>query len=147
MRTPPIWLCTAFAMHLASCTVPADAQSPGGEAPLDNCRVVDGDTLRCGEERIRLLGIDAPELPGHCRRGRNCAPGDPVASTEGLRAAMIGRLTILRVGTDRYGRTLGAVSASGRDLSCRQLETGQAIYRTEWDDGGVIATRCPSAMR
>lgn len=24
---------------------------------------VDGDTLRCGKERIRLLGIDAPGVP------------------------------------------------------------------------------------
>lgn len=30
---------------------------------------IDGDTLRCGRERIRLLGTDAPELPGHCQRG------------------------------------------------------------------------------
>ena len=32
-----------------------------------HCTVVDGDPLRCGSERVRLLGIDAPELPGHCR--------------------------------------------------------------------------------
>lgn len=39
--------------------------------------VVDGDTLRCGSTRIRLSSIDAPELPGHCRPGRECTPGDP----------------------------------------------------------------------
>jgi endonuclease YncB( thermonuclease family) len=55
--------------------------------PLYGCSVTDGDTIRCGDERIRLLGIDAPELPGHCRSGRNCAPGDPYASTSSLTAA------------------------------------------------------------
>jgi micrococcal nuclease len=25
---------------------------------------VDGDTLRCGGDLVRLIGIDAPEMPG-----------------------------------------------------------------------------------
>ena len=49
---------------------------------------IDGDTLRCGRERIRLLGIAAPEMPGHCRRGRRCVEGDPVASRAALAAAI-----------------------------------------------------------
>ncbi len=44
---------------------------------------IDGDTLRCAAgPRVRLAGIDAPEIPGHCRRGRKCTPGDPAASTQ-----------------------------------------------------------------
>ena len=31
-------------------------------------RVVDGDTLRLGERRVRLIGIDAPELDGALAR-------------------------------------------------------------------------------
>ncbi len=31
--------------------------------------VIDGDTLSKGEERFRLLGIDAAELPHTCLRG------------------------------------------------------------------------------
>ena len=47
---------------------------------------IDGDTLKCAflndgrAVNVRLAGIDAPELPGHCRRGRDCAPGDPYVS-------------------------------------------------------------------
>ena len=52
---------------------------------VTNCRAIDGDTLRCGSIRIRLLGIDAAELPGHCRIGRHCAPGDPFAQQAALR--------------------------------------------------------------
>ncbi len=48
--------------------------------------VVDGDTLRCGSERVRLAGIDAPEMPGHCRPGRECTAGDAFASRDGLQA-------------------------------------------------------------
>src|ERR1700712_1173347 len=60
------------------------AAAPTEANAVEWCRVVDGDTLRCGNERVRLLGIDAPELPGHCRIGRACAPGDPYASTASL---------------------------------------------------------------
>lgn len=47
--------------------------------------VLDGVTFKCDGKSIRMVGIDAPELPGHCRPGRQCAPGDPYASTEDLR--------------------------------------------------------------
>lgn len=115
--------------------------------PLGPCVATDGDTLRCGSERIRLLGVDAPELPGHCRRGRVCAPGDPHASKVGLGDALAGPLTIERVGRDRYGRTLALVAGAGGDLSCRQLARGYAIYRADWDDGSRVARTCPAAVR
>ena len=108
--------------------------------------MIDGDTLRCGDERVRLLGIDAPELPGHCQQGRHCAPGDPLASTRSLRAALLlGPIVIRRIGTDRYGRTLALVNAGRTDLSCWQLLQRQAIYKPYWDDGGALARICPAA--
>jgi micrococcal nuclease len=112
-----------------------------GEA-VSGCRGTDGDTIRCGEERIRLLGIDAPELPGHCRQGRVCAPGDPIASTESLRAALTGNLRIQRVGRDRYGRTIALVSGAKGDVSCWQLQHRQAIYRADWDNGARLRAGC-----
>lgn len=112
-------------------------------ATVRGCRAVDGDTLNCSGERIRLLGIDAPELPGHCRVGRNCAPGDPYASTASLARALRPSLPAERVGKDRYGRTLALVGGSGHDLSCLQLRGGFAVYRADYDDGGRVARRCP----
>ncbi|MDK2768089.1 MAG: thermonuclease family protein [Sphingomonas sp.] len=114
--------------------------------PPGGCVAVDGDTLRCGSERVRLLGIDAPELPGHCQQGRRCAPGDPYASTRSLRAALArGPVTLRRFGQDHYGRTLALVSAGGTDLSCWQLSRGQAIYKPWWDNDGQLARICPAA--
>lgn len=112
---------------------------------ISDCSITDGDTIRCGGERIRLLGIDAPELAGHCRRGRVCAPGDAEASTASLRSAVQGSLTINRVGEDRYGRTLALVAGKHGDLSCWQLQHGQAIYKPKWDDGFRVARTCPTA--
>lgn len=125
----------------------AGAREPNSQVgePISNCRVVDGDTLRCGPERIRLLGIDAPELPGHCRAGRTCAPGDPYASTESLRRAMTGMLLIQRVTQDRYGRTVALVSGDRGDLSCWQLRAGAAVYKPKWDNGRLLARSCREA--
>jgi micrococcal nuclease len=106
---------------------------------------VDGDTLRCGEERIRLIGIDAPELPGHCQEERSCAPGDPMASMAALAAASRGTAEIDRQGYDRYDRTLARVRVNGVDLSCAQLAGGHAIYRSDWDLLGEIGTECSIA--
>lgn len=112
---------------------------------ISGCHVTDGDTIRCGRERVRLLGIDAPELPGHCSPGRHCVTGDPFASSNSLSAAMRGSLRIERVGNDRYGRTLALVTGPRGDLSCWQLSHRQAIYRYDWDNGGLLAARCSAA--
>ncbi|KQO58857.1 thermonuclease family protein [Sphingomonas sp. Leaf257] len=103
---------------------------------------VDGDTLRCGRERIRLLAIDAPEMPGHCRPGRRCVRGDPVASKASLASALQPPFRIVRVGLDRYGRTLATVAGRRGDLSCWQLRAGQARYRADWDNRRLVGKRC-----
>lgn len=117
--------------------------APESEA-ISGCKVTDGDTIRCGDERVRLLGIDTAEMPGHCRQGRDCVEGDPFAAKRSLEHLIAGReLTIQRAGQDRYRRTLATVQADGEDLSCRQLGRGHAIYRADWDDGGLVAATCP----
>jgi endonuclease YncB( thermonuclease family) len=104
--------------------------------------VVDGDTLRCGPERIRLLGIDAPEIES-CPRWRVCAPGDGQTSKRSLMASLkFGPVRYQPVTMDRYGRQLAVVWAGGVNLSCWQLQKDQAIYKPKWDNGHVIARSC-----
>lgn len=117
------------------------------------CFAKDGDTIQCGRQTVRVLGIDAPELPGHCRAGRTCMPGDPVASKASAAAFLArGTVHIHRIATrsggyrrDRYGRTLATVTAGRRNLSCVQLRAKQAFYRPEWDDGGRVIKLCRKA--
>lgn len=135
-------------MMLSSLFCAACTPLPAAVAIETSCTVTDGDTIRCGDERIRLLGIDAPEKPGHCRQGRQCAPGDPFASTRSLeRAFQNGPLSIVRMGEDRYGRTLALIRAGETDLSCFQLREGQAIYVRRWDDQSAVAQTCPDAVK
>lgn len=129
----------------ASVRAPDGGNSGYGEA-ISGCTVIDGDTIRCGSERIRLLGIDAPEMPGHCRTGRDCVEGDPYASASNLGAALTSQLTIDRVGEDRYGRTLAVVAGSQGDLSCWQLMHKQVVYKARWDNGFRVARVCPGDL-
>jgi len=101
--------------------------------------VIDGDTLQCSRgPRVRLARIDAPEMPGHCRRGRSCAPGDPFEAKAALVEA-IGWQDLEctpvsaspRGGSsrDRYGRTVARCSVNGMDLGEYMVAGGLAI---EW---------------
>lgn len=117
----------------------------GYDDTVSECTVTDRDTIRCNGERIRLLGIDTPELPGHCREGRDCVPGDPFAARRSLVDALIGTIHIYRVGADHYGRTLATLSSDKGDLSCWQRQHGQAIYKPKWDDGKRVIRTCPKS--
>lgn len=91
--------------------------------------VHDGDTIRCGQERIRIADIDAPELPGSPRcepaQVRNLAYSRNPAwcdyqRGEQARAALAaflrtGPVMIRRLRLDSYGRTIALVSVNGRD--------------------------------
>ena len=104
--------------------------------------VVDGDTLRCGPTRVRLLGIDAPEIE-HCPRWRVCAEGDGKASKRSLIVAIQrGPVRYQSVTVDRYGRQVAVVWAGSVNLSCWQLERGQAVYKPKWDNRRLIARDC-----
>ena len=102
---------------------------------------IDGDTIRCAN-------LDAPELPGHCRRGRVCAPGDPRASRAALAALLRrGPVLVTLLGRDRYHRHLALVAAGGVNLSCAQIAAGQAIYKPRWDPRRRVALACPPEAR
>ena len=102
--------------------------------------VVDGDSLRCGSLRLRLLGIDAPELHG-CPSWRICVDGDGEASRRSLAAGVSNsRITYRVVTIDRFGRSVVIAWAGRTNLSCWQLQRHQAVYKPRWDNGGLIAS-------
>ena len=72
--------------------------------------VIDGDTVRMGDERIRLRGIDAAEMRAGCDAERRLAILTKRRLTELLTA---GPITIQRDGLDRYRRTLATIRIGG----------------------------------
>ncbi|WP_310498026.1 DUF1294 domain-containing protein [Sandarakinorhabdus sp.] len=92
----------------------------------------DGDNIRCSNMpgAMRLEGIDAPEMPGACRPGRDCTPGDPYAARDHLRGLTAGRnVECVQHDTDTYGRAIVTCSADGRDISCAMIADGYAVAR------------------
>lgn len=83
--------------------------------------VVDGDTLQCGPERVRLFGVDAPEL---AHRGRP-AEAWAVAARQRLEALTAGRVACREAdnGRDRYGRLVAICSGP------RTPDLGAALVR------------------
>ena len=110
--------------------------------PCPSAYVVDGDSLRCGTVRLRLLGIDAPELH-RCPNWRICVEGDGAASKRSLvDGVSLGRITYHVVTVDRFGRSVVLAWAGRTNLSCWQLQRRQAVYKAQWDNGGLIRQFC-----
>lgn len=115
----------------------------GGSGLERNCYAIDGDTLRCGRDRVRLNGIDAAELPGHCRRARHCAPGDPVAQKAVLAGIVQRPVKIYPIKSDHWGRTVATVvDARGENASCTLIAAG-VRYVGKWDDRLETFRACP----
>ena len=112
----------AMVLALLILTPPALADLLIGEA----VRVHDGDTLTLRDgTKIRLFGIDAPELKQQCLKDRVCAPCGQQAR-EVLRGLAKGELQCER--RDRsYDRVVARCSAGGVDLALAMVEAGQAI--------------------
>lgn len=106
-------------------------------AAVTACVVHDGDTVRCGSERVRLVNIDAPELPGsprcdprHLRGGLNpswCDYDLGERSAVALSTFLArGPVAIHRQGQDRYGRTLARLTVNGHDAGAYLVAQGLA---------------------
>jgi endonuclease YncB( thermonuclease family) len=87
----------------------------------------DGDSLRLDGRRIRLEGIDAPEIGQTCNRNRtewDCGAD----ARQRLRAMVSGGTTVCRLhGRDKYGRDLGTCETQGRDVGRQMVATGYAV--------------------
>lgn len=74
---------------------------------LARCLALDGDTLVCDRQKIRLTNVYAPEM--------NEAGG--AAAKRRLHALVSARqVTVVPHGKDRYGRTLAEVYVDGRRI-------------------------------
>jgi len=75
--------------------------------------VVDGDTFWIDGEKVRIEGIDAPEVHGSCPAETAMAKA---AATELARLLADGPIVVFKSGKDRYGRTLARVETGGNDI-------------------------------
>ncbi|MXO85244.1 hypothetical protein GRI38_04300 [Altererythrobacter aurantiacus] len=88
----------------------------------------DGDTVKAGEIRVRLLGVDAPEL----RQQGWDRDGQPIPIGEQSRAALADRLgngPVVMGDTAHmsYGRPVAPLTMDDRDAGLAMLESGNAV--------------------
>src|ERR687893_1521516 len=90
-----------------------------GPAWAERCIAIDGDTLVCNRQKVRLTNVDAPELKA--AGGRN--------AKRRLQALVEGREVVLKkYGQDRYGRLLAEAFVAGRRIE--QQDIGPRTLRS-----------------
>ena len=102
-------------------------------------RINDGDSITLGAERIRLLGIDAPEYGQSCRRsGATYACGRE--AREALARLVAGHeISCSGWERDRYGRLLAICKAGGIELNRSQVEQGWAVAYGGYEEAEQMA--------
>lgn len=120
----------------AACAVanPGHAQTVAGVATA-----ADGDSLVIGGQRVRLFGIDAPELAQTCQKdGSEWSCGS--AAQEQLAALVAGQRTECQgQGSDQHGRILAVCSAGGEELNRVLVEQGWALAYRQFSDRYLAA--------
>jgi hypothetical protein len=90
----------------------------------DRLYVIDGDTFTLGRERIRILGMDAPEThPSRCAQEAQLGNA-AAANLEALLES--GTVTMSGSGHDQYGRELRQVFVHGVDVAQTMIAAGLA---------------------
>jgi len=130
-RSRPRWrrlldLCLAGAVIAATAFVVARVEHYAGETISGPVRVVDGDTLALGSRRLRLIGIDAPELRQNCSRNTADYPCGQEAAAH-LRDLVKDQLECRTEGSDRYRRALVRCRSDGTDINMAMVLSGHAV--------------------
>jgi endonuclease YncB( thermonuclease family) len=93
--------------------------------PSGTIRVIDADTFDVGGERVRLFGVDAPELGQPCTVGRQTIDCGRWAADQ-VRARFDGqRARCSTRDIDRYGRQVATCDVGGTDM-------GQVVVAEGW---------------
>lgn len=109
--------------------------------------VVDGDTLRFDGEKVRLWGIDAPELRQTCmRHGMEYGCGQ---EAKAALARLVGdaMISCTPVDKDKYGRTVGRCVANGHDIAAEMVSQGWALDQTQYSKGAYAMMQIQAQVR
>lgn len=124
----------AAAILALTALVVARLSVDSGETITGNARAADGDTLTLDGHRIRLVGIDTPEMTQVCKRDGvdwRCGVAARSRLAELLRA---GPVTCRTQGTDKYGRWLARCDTPAGDLGERMVREGLAVAYGGYQD-------------
>ncbi|WEZ83263.1 thermonuclease family protein [Rhizobium sp. 32-5/1] len=98
-----------------------------GETVSGDIRIIDGDTLAVSGVRVRIIGMDAPELAQTCARDGRPWPCGKAARDRLTEIAGAGAVFCTLDGNDRYGRNLGTCAVGSMDLGETMVRQGYAV--------------------
>ncbi|MFC5385483.1 thermonuclease family protein [Aquamicrobium segne] len=97
-------------------------------------RIVDGDSIELDGQRIRLLGIDAPEYRQNCTRNGRQYPCGKQSRAFLLQLTQNKTVTCRGAKNDQYGRFLASCEAGGADLNRLLVAEGWAVAYGDFED-------------
>ncbi len=108
--------------------------APAVAEPSGRVRVIDADTMDVGGTRVRLFGIDAPEIGQPCRIGDktyDCG----LWAADFVRQMFDGkRASCDWLDTDRHGRTVARCAVGGMDMGAAIVDAGFATAFRRYSD-------------
>ncbi len=123
----PVAFALAGALVIAGLVIGAVQVSRAATPISGRAEVVDGDTLDVGGHRVRLEGIDAPELGQSCPRPSSGSWSCGRKAREALSKLVKGhRVTCQSKGKDGYGRDLAICFVAGEDVNAALVRQGLA---------------------
>jgi endonuclease YncB( thermonuclease family) len=129
----PLEYAVAAAFLIAVSVLAAALARISSETNAGIATAVDGDSLRMGGKRIRLEGIDAPELGQTCMTGgreTNCGR----QARDHLRALIAGQRVVCEGWqSDKYGRLLARCTARSIELNAAMVRDGWAVAYGDFD--------------
>jgi endonuclease YncB( thermonuclease family) len=102
--------------------------------------IVDGDTLAIGATKVRLQGIDAPEIDQVCLNANSARWTCGIDARDQLISHIAGRvISCVSSGSDVYLRTLGTCSLGGENLNEWMVQQGWALAYVQYSSAYVRA--------
>src|SRR5919201_4912325 len=111
MSERPAWITPALVASVAcvalACSSGSGRSPPGGSPPVPVTKVTDGDTIHVTyqdhDERVRLIGVDTPEVPWYGGKGECFGVEAGLYARSRLTGRTV-RLAFDVARRDRYGR-------------------------------------------
>ena len=96
--------------------------------------VVDGDTIKLGDIKIRFSGIDAPEINQICFAGEGKVACGKISRDILITKVTNNKISCTDEGKDFYGRVLGECFVNGESLSRYLVREGFAFAYRKYSD-------------
>ena len=100
--------------------------------------VVDGDTIKLGDVKIRFNGIDAPEINQTCVASEGKVACGKISKDILLTKVTNNKISCTDEGKDFYGRVLGECFVNGESLSSYLVREGFAFAYRKYSDKYIL---------